>query len=142
MIQDSSVTINGDGETSRDFCYVDNAVQANLLAARASPSAQNQDYNIAVGARTSLNDLFSKLQARLALQRIYYDHPPLRAPLRAGDVRHSLADISKAARLIGYEPAQTLDGGLALTIPWYIRQLKGRFEVVQPRSEATLNKTL
>lgn len=131
MIQDSSVAINGDGETSRDFCYVDNAVQANLLAALASPAAQNQVYNIAVGARTSLNDLFSKLQARLALQQIYYNRPPLRAPLRAGDVRHSLADISKATRLIGYEPAHTLDSGLALTIPWYFRQLKARFQVLQ-----------
>ncbi len=131
MILDSSVTINGDGETSRDFCYVDNAVQANLLAALSSLASQHQVYNIAVGARTSLNDLFSKLQAGLALQKIYYNRPPLHGPLRAGDVRHSLADISKAARLIDYEPAHTLDSGLAVTIPWYIRKLKGHRQVLE-----------
>ena len=131
MIEDSNVTINGDGETSRDFCYVDNAVQANLLAARASPASRNQVYNIAVGARTSLNELFSKLQTGLASQQIDYNRPALHGPLRAGDVRHSLADISKAGRLLGYEPAHTLDSGLALTIPWYVQRLKGRRQVLQ-----------
>lgn len=136
MIQDSSVTINGDGETSRDFCYIDNTVQANLLAAQAPLASRNQVYNIAVGGRTSLNDLFSKLQANLALQQIHYNRPPLHAPLRAGDVRHSLADISKAVRLIGYEPAHNLDSGLALTIPRYIRQLKGHRQVLQSEPNA------
>jgi len=137
MIEDSSVTINGDGETSRDFCYVDNAVQANLLASRASLTSQNQVYNIAVGARNSLNDLFLKLQASLALQQIHYNRSPQHAPLRAGDVRHSLADISRAARLIGYEPTHTLDSGLALTVPWYIRQLKQYRLILESRPNAS-----
>lgn len=124
MIEGSTVTINGDGETSRDFCYIENAVQANLLAAYATPAARNQVYNVAVGARTSLNDLFLKLQRTLALHQINYDRPPQHAPLRPGDVRHSLADIGKAARLLGYEPGYTIDRGLELAMPWYIQKFR------------------
>ena len=124
MIRGSEVAINGDGETSRDFCFVDNAVQANLLSAVAPAEAQNQVYNIAVGARTTLNELFVKLRAGLSARGLHYDREPRYGPLRAGDVRHSLADIGKAERLLGYTPAYTIDSGLEIAIPWYLRNLR------------------
>jgi UDP-N-acetylglucosamine 4-epimerase len=128
MIHNEPVYINGDGETSRDFCYVANAVQANLLAATASdPAAVNQVYNIAVGQRTSLNELFENLRARLAPR---FPHlaaaKPTYRDFRAGDVRHSLADISKANRLLGYEPTHRVRDGLAEAMEWYLGHLSGK----------------
>lgn len=113
-------TIHGDGETSRDFCFVDNAVQANLLAATtADPAAVNQVYNVAFGERASLNELFRSIRDGLAartgaaglagLEPVYDDFRP-------GDVRHSLADIGKARRLLGYAPAFSLQEGLDVTL--------------------------
>ena len=134
MIRGSDVTINGDGETSRDFCFVDNAVQANLLAAIAPAEAQNQVYNIAVGARTSLNELFVKLRAGLSAHGLQYDHEPRYGQLRTGDVRHSLADIGKAERLLRYKPAHTIDSGLEIAIPWYVRNLK---ELAEPAARGS-----
>lgn len=126
LIQGEPVYINGDGETSRDFCFIANVVQANLLAATAqSPHAVNQVYNVAVGERTSLNDLYAQLHRNL-LPR--YPHlegaQPLYRDFRAGDVRHSLADIGKAGQLLGYAPTQRIGEGLALAMPWYIGQEK------------------
>ena len=125
LLTNAPVAINGDGETTRDFCFVDNAVQANLLAAVTENDASiNQIYNVAVSGRTSLNALYDKLKASLlpyapqaASQSATY------RDFRAGDVRHSQADISKAARLIGYEPTHDIDAGLAAAMPWYVEHL-------------------
>jgi UDP-N-acetylglucosamine 4-epimerase len=122
MIRGEPIVIHGDGSTSRDFCFVANAVQANILAACAPRSAADQVYNVAVGGRTSLLELAAKLRAALALHQIRYDLEPLHAPERAGDVRHSQADIAKAATMLGYEPSDTVDTGLAKMVPWYIAQ--------------------
>ncbi len=124
MIEGQEVTINGDGETSRDFCFIDNAVQANLLASFAPPSARNQVYNVAVGQRTSLNELFTMLREKLALHQVNYRLEPRHAPERVGDVRHSLAEIDKACRLLGYAPMHTMDSGLDFALPWYIRRFR------------------
>jgi len=115
-----TVFINGDGETSRDFCYVANAVQANVLAATAvRPEARNQVYNVAVNGRTTLNDLFNLLRDGLRGHGVAGAVQPLYRDFRAGDVRHSQADISKAERLLGYRPTHTLAQGIAPAIQWY-----------------------
>src|SRR5690606_14839374 len=101
MIQGDEVFINGDGETSRDFCFIENAVQANLLAATTEDAAKNEVYNVAVGDRTTLNDLYRALQSALAENSMPYEKTPVYLDFRAGDVRHSQADISKATRLLG-----------------------------------------
>jgi len=123
LLRREPVQINGDGETSRDFCFVDNIVQANLLAATAAdPAAIDQAYNIAVGERTTLNELFQLLQNGLRqLNPTLPEQQPVYRDFRAGDVRHSLADISKARRLLGYEPVQRAREGLALAMEWYCR---------------------
>ncbi len=121
MIQGDSVFINGDGETSRDFCYVKNAVQANLLAATATdPAARNQVYNVAVGDRSTLNLLFSTLKETLAQSGIDYGQPAIYRDFRAGDVRHSQADVSKASNLLGYAPEYRFAEGVAEAMPWYV----------------------
>jgi UDP-N-acetylglucosamine 4-epimerase len=112
------IEVNGDGETSRDFCYIANVVQANLLAALTEePRALKQVYNIAVGEKTSLNRLFEILRMLLGadVQAIY-------RPFRAGDVRHSLADISLARERLGYVPTHTLASGLTEALPWYVKR--------------------
>lgn len=118
MVRGEQVYINGDGETSRDFCYVDNAVQINLLAAMAeSPDAANQVYNVAVGDQTTLNQLYEYLRENL---RDAYPHvadtQPVYRDFRAGDVRHSRADIGKAQRLLGYQPEFRIEEGLRKTV--------------------------
>jgi UDP-N-acetylglucosamine/UDP-N-acetylgalactosamine 4-epimerase len=127
LIHNEPVYINGDGETSRDFCYVANAVQANLLAATtADTAAVNQVYNVAVGQRTSLNELFEHLRTMLAPRFAHLaGSSPVHRDFRAGDVRHSLADISKAHRLLGYEPTHTASKGLSEAMEWYLRHLNG-----------------
>lgn len=122
LIKGEAVYINGDGETSRDFCYIDNVVQANLLAATTKHTdAVNQVYNVAVGDRTTLNELYAQLSNNLAT---YYPHlqntKPIYREFRAGDVRHSLADIAKAMNLLGYSPEQPIGAGLQLSMPWYL----------------------
>ena len=125
LLMSEPVFINGDGETSRDFCFVQNAVQANLLAATVGPDGANQVYNVAVNDRTSLNGLFALLRDSLAqrfpelsgVQPVYRD-------FRAGDVRHSQADIGKAARLLGYAPTHRIGDGLAEAMDWYIGYFK------------------
>jgi UDP-N-acetylglucosamine 4-epimerase len=125
MLRGEPVVIHGSGETSRDFCHVANVVQANLLAATVeSPAALNQAYNVAAGRRTTLSELFELLRERLARH-----HPrlaglrPEHGPFRAGDVLHSLADIGKARRLLGYEPTHTIARGLDESLEWYERSL-------------------
>lgn len=121
MIQGDDVFINGDGETSRDFCYVENAVQANLLAATTSEeAARNQVYNVAVGDRTTLNLLFSTLKEALTRNGVSYSQSAIYRDFRAGDVRHSQADISKAACLLGYKPQYRFAEGVAEAMPWYL----------------------
>jgi UDP-N-acetylglucosamine 4-epimerase len=126
MIQNEPVHINGDGETSRDFCYIANAVQANLLAAcTADPAAVNQVYNVAVGQRTSLNELFEHLRLLLAPRFAHLTgFTPSYRDFRAGDVRHSLADIGKASRLLGYEPTHVVGAGLSEAMEWYLGHVK------------------
>ena len=122
MIAGEDVFINGDGETSRDFCFVDNAVQANLLAATATDeTARNQVYNVAVGDRTTLNQLFEALRKTLAANAVCYQKNAVRRDFRAGDVRHSQADTSKACRLLGYDPTHDIHAGIQTAMPWYIR---------------------
>ncbi|HEX8406464.1 MAG TPA: NAD-dependent epimerase/dehydratase family protein, partial [Duganella sp.] len=128
MIEQRPVIINGDGESSRDFCFVANAVQANLLAALADkPAAVNQVYNIALDARTSLNELYLMLHGLLVERYPHLrDDRPQYGEFRAGDVRHSQADISKAAELLGYEPTHDLERGLKQALRWYIGQLDAK----------------
>ena len=117
MINNEQIYINGDGETSRDFCFVNNAVQANLLAATVQKSdAINQVYNVAVGKRTTLNELFILIRDNLVKNGVSANFKPIYRDFRAGDVRHSLADIRKATNLLGYSPTHTLDQGLLLGI--------------------------
>lgn len=124
MIQGDEVFINGDGETSRDFCYIENAVQANLLAATATdPEARDQVYNVAVGGRSTLNQLFEGLRRTLGENGISYSKGAVYRDFRAGDVRHSQADIAKGRRLLGYQPQFDVHAGLAQAMPWYIRFL-------------------
>lgn len=125
LLKGEEVFINGDGETSRDFSYIDNVIQANLLAATTqNPDATNQIYNIALGERTSLNEL-NKL-ITLSLEK-FCDLDPIKLTYRefqAGDVRHSLADISKAEKFLGYRPTTNVVAGITAMIPWYINKLK------------------
>lgn len=122
MIKNEPVYINGDGETSRDFCYIENTVQANLLAATASnEDASNQVYNVAVGDRTSLNQLYFHLRDNLAS---WFPHlngaQPVYRDFRSGDVRHSLADISKGKNLLSYSPTHRIGEGLKEAMAWYV----------------------
>src|SRR5690606_8960061 len=118
------VLVNGDGETSRDFCFVENAVQANLLAGANMPEKGFEVYNVAVNARTSLNELFAYLSATLGANGIQYDKKPVYRDFRQGDVRHSQADIGKAQTQLGYAPSHTILQGIETAMPWYIQFLK------------------
>jgi len=127
MIKNEPVYVNGDGETSRDFCYIENAVQANLLAATTeNPEAIDQVYNVAVGDRTNLNELVSMIRALLVPAFPHLsDFRPVYRDFRAGDVRHSLADISKAQGLLGYSPTHSINEGLREAMDWYVADLAG-----------------
>ena len=124
MIKGETVFINGDGETSRDFCFIKNTIQANLLAATVKKkNSLNQVYNVAIGERTTLVELFENIQFQLnLLDPELQVNPPKFKKFREGDVRHSLASIDKARTRLGYEPTQTIDQGLKLAVPWYIEQ--------------------
>lgn len=121
MLRGKPVYINGDGSTSRDFCYIANAVQANLLAGTtANPDALNRAYNVAVGERTTLATLFDMLKSGLREREASLtDVQPVYRDFRAGDVPHSLADISKARNLLGYEPTHTITDGIDAALDWY-----------------------
>lgn len=124
MIADQPVAINGDGQTSRDFCFVANAIQANVRAALAPVDATHAVYNVAVGEQTTLTELFDLLRAGLTRFDIDYALPPCYRNERPGDVRHSLADIGKAAAALGYAPSHTIRDGLHAALPWYISHQK------------------
>jgi len=144
MINGEPVYINGDGETSRDFCFIENVRQINLLAATVSDvvipchpregggqagiqsdvSPTNQVYNVAVGDRTTLNELYAQLHLNLLDQYPHLqDVAPVYRDFRAGDVRHSLADISKAATLLGYQPTHRIGEGIKVAMAWYVQHL-------------------
>jgi UDP-N-acetylglucosamine 4-epimerase len=125
LLKHEPVHINGDGETSRDFCFVADVVQANLLAATTqAPGALNEAYNVALGQRTTLNALFLLLQNALrAKEPAVLEQKPVYREFRRGDVRHSLADISKARHLLGFAPGHTIASGLDLAMDWYRRSL-------------------
>jgi UDP-N-acetylglucosamine 4-epimerase len=124
MLRGEEVTIFGDGETSRDFCFVANAVQANIRAALAGDDAQGEVYNVAVGAQTSLGQLFALIRDGLREHQVHYDREPHFTDFRPGDVRHSLADIGKAHRLLGYAPTHSIGDGIAEALPWYIERFR------------------
>lgn len=124
LIKGETVFINGDGETSRDFCFIENTVQMNILAATAPSEAKNQVYNVAVGDRTTLNDLFVAIKTALNTNGLVIDANPDYREFRAGDVRHSQADVSKARELLGYAPEFRIMEGIAKAMPWYIGFLK------------------
>lgn len=119
LLNGETVFINGDGETSRDFCFVANAVQANLLAATASGEAKDQVYNVAVGDRTTLNQLFATLRDALQSNGVNPATQPSYRDFRAGDVRHSQANIGKAQRLLGYAPTHRIQEGVGVAMHWY-----------------------
>lgn len=123
MIAGDDVFINGDGETSRDFCFIDNTVQANILAATAPDEAKNQVYNVAVGDRTTLNDLYAAIQVALLENSIRYEKPAVYREFRAGDVRHSQASIAKIQQALGYAPEYPIAEGIQLAMRWYVNNL-------------------
>lgn len=126
LIKKTPLYINGDGETSRDFCYIDNCVQANILAAAGSDNdaSVNRVYNVAFGERTSLNDLFSLIRDRVKERYLHArEISPEYRDFRPGDVRHSLADISAAKALLGYQPEFSVRQGLDLAADWYMSHL-------------------
>jgi UDP-N-acetylglucosamine/UDP-N-acetylgalactosamine 4-epimerase len=124
LLNGESVFINGDGKTSRDFCFVKNAVQANLLAATTlAPEARNQIYNVAVGDRTTLSELYAMLRDSVCTKS---KPSPIYREFRAGDVLHSLANIDKAKTLLGYEPTHKILTGIQTAVPWYLAQQPGR----------------
>lgn len=126
ILRGEQVFINGDGSTSRDFCYVQNVVQVNLLAATTeNPEALDRAFNVAMHARTSLSELFGKLKQLLQERDPSLVVPdPVYREFRAGDIPHSFADVSKAKRLLGYEPTHDIDQGLQEAIEWYCQQAR------------------
>ena len=121
LLNNEIPTINGDGETSRDFCYIDNATQANLLsAATENPEAINQVYNIATGSRTTLNELFNMIRELLGdYDANIKNITPVYGPVRPGDVKHSQADIEKAKDFLGYHPTHDVKSGMTKTVSWF-----------------------
>lgn len=123
LLNHETIFINGKGDTSRDFCFIENAVQMNILSATAGEDAKNNVYNVAVGGRTSLNDLFNEMKNILSknspkiseLTAEYRDY-------RAGDVRHSQADIGKAIKNLSYAPTHDIHQGLEVALEWYLKK--------------------
>lgn len=121
MIQGDDVFINGDGETSRDFCFIENTVQMNILAATAPDEVKDQVYNVAVGGRTTLNDLYAYIKSSLVSCGIEVNSGLFYRDFRVGDVRHSQADIGKAKQCLGYSPEFTISQGIERAVPWYMK---------------------
>lgn len=124
IIAGDDVFINGDGETSRDFCFIENTVQANILAATTqNDEAKNQVYNVAVGDRTTLNDLFNAIKAALNTNGMIYTKEPVYRDFRAGDVRHSQASIEKIKLNLDYQPSHTISIGIKKAVNWYVAKI-------------------
>lgn len=126
MLNSQKVLINGDGSTTRDFCFIENAVQMNLLAAYAGDRYKNKIYNVAVGNRTSLNELFSIIQKALSIRGFNYTNKPIYKDFRIGDVMHSQADISRAMNYLHYMPSHNVEQGIESSIDWYIESLNSK----------------
>lgn len=120
MINDDEISINGDGSTSRDFCFIDNVVQANIISAIFEPKT-HEVFNVAVGDRTSLISLFSLIKENLLNQNVIYKHNPKYRDFREGDVLHSQADISKASKMLKYNPSHNISEGIKATVSWYLK---------------------
>lgn len=123
MINCDDVFINGDGETSRDFCYIENVIQMNLLAATASDEVKDEIYNVAVGNRTSLKELYNFIAESLRGYSIDIKFGPKYRDFREGDVRHSQANIDKAKNKLGYYPEFMISDGINEVMPWYLKHL-------------------
>ena len=123
ILNQEKLYINGDGETSRDFCYIDNAVQANILAALSPLKFRNNVYNVAVGDRTSLNELFFILKNALKKEGVFYKFEPEYREFRVGDVMHSQASIQKISENLGYQPQFKIKEGVSESIKWYMSNL-------------------
>ena len=123
IISGGDIEIYGDGETSRDFCFIDNVIQANLLSALANSEAKNEVYNVALGERTTLNQLYCYIKNSLEELGIHYSKNPEYKEFRSGDVRHSEADISKATKNLRYEPIYKIKQGIQIAMPWYLDNL-------------------
>ena len=121
MIAGDDVFINGDGETSRDFCFIENTVQANILAATAQDESKNQVYNVAVGDRTTLNDLFNAIKSALDKNGVNYTKKPVYRDFRTGDVRHSQASIEKIENNLRYKAEYKISQGIELAMKWYVK---------------------
>ncbi|NHB87590.1 NAD-dependent epimerase/dehydratase family protein [Photorhabdus tasmaniensis] len=122
MVHGHDIYINGDGETSRDFCFINNVVEANILAATTNNNkAKNTVYNVAYGQKTSLNSLFSKIKNELKKNNFIYEKEPIYKEFRQGDVRHSLASIAKIKGNLNYSPEFDINSGLEKSIQWYIK---------------------
>ena len=126
LMDHESPVINGDGNYSRDFTYIDNVIQMNELAIKTeNPEAINTVYNTAFGDRTTLNNLISHLKEYLsAYDKTIGEIPVLHGPERVGDIPHSLASIEKAKKLLGYDPKFSLKDGLKEAIDWYWKNLR------------------
>jgi len=136
MIQDEPIYINGDGETSRDFTFIENAIQGNLLAATAERDAHAEIFNMAVGDRTTLNELFRYLKESVAEQGVDYHREPVYRDFRPGDVRHSLADTSRIRESLGYQPTHTIRQGLQEAAAWFVKALGNANPQPVPRDDA------
>lgn len=123
MIKGEDVIINGDGESSRDFCYIENTIQMNILAALAPDDAKGLVYNVAKGERTSLNQLYSYISSVLSRRKIKVEKEPVYEDFRQGDVRHSQADITKAKNLLGYAPLYDVKKGLEEAVDFYVENI-------------------
>ncbi len=127
LLSSDDVVINGDGTTSRDFCYIENVIQANILAATNSSIQKSEVFNIAVGDRTSLNEIYKMIVARV--KEHYPDlavREPKRNPPRAGDVLHSQASIERACKVLGFLPSHNVREGLASTVEWWVKEHETR----------------
>jgi UDP-N-acetylglucosamine 4-epimerase len=125
LLTDTDCVINGDGETTRDFCYIDNVVQANLLAAAAPSAATDEIYNVAFGDRTTLKALFFMIRDRLALfEPDVAEMQPVYGEARLGDIRHSQADVSKARQYLGYAPRYSISQGIDEALEWYVEDFR------------------
>lgn len=124
ILENQEVFVNGDGETSRDFCYIENAIQMNLLAATAADDKKDSIFNVAVGDQTTLNELFAAIKQALTDRDVVVTVKPKYRAFRAGDVRHSQANIKKAKEMLGYSPQFTVFEGINQTMYWYQERLR------------------
>lgn len=124
MMNGEDVIIFGDGSTSRDFCFIDNVIQINILAALAEDTSKNNIFNVALGNRTSLKDLYNEIKISLELNGLKTSSNIIYEDFRPGDVKHSQADISKAKNTLGYSPTHNLRQGLQEDMPWYLQNMQ------------------